>query len=88
MKYCFAPLLALFLCCVQKPPTVVVQRVEVPVPIPCPEPVKPLRPLLPLGDLLPSSTKDEINAAYRASIVLLQAYAEQLEIILNSYRRK
>ena len=53
---------------------------------PCPEPPARHRPHLPIEDLSPESTPDQVARAYVVSIKLLMAYALELETVLDGYR--
>ena len=53
----------------------------------CPaEPPARHRPHLPIEDLSPGSTPDQVARAYVVSIKLLMAYALELETVLDGYR--
>ena len=80
-------LLAVLLTGCQKAPRVVVQRVEVPVAVPCPEPALPPRPELPLVYITSASTPEQVVRAYLVSIEILKGYALELEILLRGYKR-
>lgn len=54
-------------------------RVEVPVATPCPAPVLPPRPHLPLADLPPDTTPADIARATAASLEALTGYARAVE---------
>lgn len=60
-------------------PREVVRRVEVPVATPCPAPVLPPRPHLPLADLPPDPTHADIARATAASLEALTGYARAIE---------
>lgn len=83
-----ALLLGLLLLACQRTPQIVVQKVEVPVAIPCPEPVVPVRPELPLSTVGPGSPADLVVKAYAASVEMLKGYAKELERIVEGFRRK
>lgn len=60
-------------------PREIVRRVEVPVATPCPAPVLPPRPHLPLADLPPDATEADIARATAASLEALTGYARAIE---------
>lgn len=80
------PLLALAAC---RPPAtrVEVQRVEVPVAVPCPPPPQFQRPHLPIADVQPGAARVDVERAWAASVRLLQGYAEEMERALDAYRQ-
>ena len=82
---------ALILClllsgCAAPPPTVEVQKINIPVPVqvPCPAPSVPARPHLPIADLKPGAAPADVDRALVATIAILQGYAAQLEALLGS----
>ncbi|RJP17895.1 MAG: hypothetical protein C4529_13880 [Deltaproteobacteria bacterium] len=68
--------------CAHAPPSV-----EVPVAVPCPAPPRVVRPHLPISDLRPTDSPDNVVRAYAASVETLIGYARELETILSGYRR-
>lgn len=62
--------------------------VKVPVPTAPPAPPIVSRPALAIDTLTPADAKNygKVAKAYKASIVSLEGYSQQLEIILDSYR--
>lgn len=52
----------------------------------CPPPPVVHRPHLPIHGLRPGATPDEVALAYAQSIRLLQAYALELETLLDAHR--
>ena len=86
-KWCKSAILAISLAgCAAPPPRVVVQKVDVPVPVqtPCPAPSVPARPHLPIADLKPGAAPADVDRALVATIATLQGYAAQLETLLGS----
>lgn len=86
--------IALALCatlaaCSPARPLVVVEPVEILVPVPaeCPAPPIVYRPALPVAALHPDASPADVARAYVATIVVLQAYAAELETLLAAYRR-
>lgn len=84
---------ALILClllggCAAPPPRVVMQRVDVPVPVqvPCPAPSVPSRPHLPIADLKPGAPPAAVDQALVATVATLQGYATLLEQLLGVKR--
>ena len=69
-------------------PEVVYQRVEIPIPVPCPEPPVLLWPDVPVHRLTPSSTPRETVEAYAKSVILLENALWQALIVLDGYRDK
>ena len=72
-----------------KPTTVYVDRpviVKEIVPVPCPQPPVIKRPVLP--PLPPNPTPQQVTEASLRSMAEVMGYAEQLEVILDSYREK
>lgn len=71
--------------CATPAPQVVTQRVQVPVPVmqPCPKPVVPPRPHLPIATITAQSAPPDVERAYVESVDLLEGYAEQLEKLLG-----
>jgi hypothetical protein len=67
----------------RRPPPV---EVTVPVPTPAPALAIPERPALPLARVDSSASPRRVTRAYVRSVMLLQGYARQLEILLNAYR--
>jgi hypothetical protein len=59
-----------------------VQRVEVPVAVPCPSPALPPRPHLPLSDLPLDASAADIARATAASLQAVSGYAQALELLL------
>ena len=57
--------------------------VEVPVPVECPKPAKPERPVLPITTLQAEDSPGLVIKAYAASVKALQGYAESLEELLH-----
>ncbi len=74
--------------CAASPPRVVVQKVDVPVPVqtPCPAPSAPARPHLPIADLAPGAPPAAVDRALVATVATLQGYAAQLEQLLGATR--
>ncbi len=74
--------------CAAPPPRVVVQKVDVPVPVqtPCPAPSVPARPHLPIADLKPGAPPAAVDRALVATVATLQGYAAQLEQLLGATR--
>lgn len=60
-------------------------EVRVPVPVPCPEPPKVPRPVLKPVD--PEATPQEVAEAALRSMVMVMGYADQLEVLLEAYRK-
>lgn len=60
-------------------PREVVRRVEVPVAVPCPAPLLPPRPHLPLADLPADASAADIARATAASLEALTGYARAIE---------
>lgn len=50
---------------------------------PCPKPVVPPRPRLPIGALTAQSAPSDVERAYVESVDMLEGYAEQLEKLLG-----
>lgn len=71
----------------QRTPRIVVQRAEVPVAVPCPPPVMPPRPELPLVYITAASTPEQVVRAYLVSIEILKGYSLELEALLRGYAR-
>ena len=72
-----------------KPQTVYVDRpvtVKVMVPVPCPQPPKIERPAH--KPLPPNPTPQQVAEAALRALAEVMGYAEQLEVILDSYREK
>lgn len=67
--------------CATPTTTTVLKEVKVPVPVvqPCPAPVKPARPTLPIQKLTKDSTPDQVMSAYYLSVLVLEKYAASLE---------
>jgi hypothetical protein len=61
------------------------KTVQVPVPIKCPTPKIPPKPVLPISQLNPNDSPDVVVKAYVASITLLEGYNIELIRILRSY---
>ena len=74
--------------CAAPPPRVVVQKIDVPVPVqvPCPAPSVPARPHLPIGELKPGAAPADVDRALVATVAVLQGYAAQLEQLLGAKR--
>ncbi len=82
-------LLACFLTLACKPTTVYVDRpvtVKVMVPVPCPQPPVVPRPVI--KPLPPNPTPQQAAEAALRALAEVMGYAEQLEVILDSYREK
>lgn len=79
----FLPLLA---GCTSEP---VIRTVEVRVPVAaeCPAPPSLVRPALPIADLTPESQPADVLRAYAASIEALMGYSQELETVLDGYRK-
>lgn len=75
--------------CAAPPPRVIVQKVDVPVPVqvPCPAPSVPERPALPIASLKPGATPADVDRALVATVAVLQGYAAQLEQLLGVQRK-
>jgi len=56
------------------------------VPVPCPEPPKVTRPVLPA--LPPDATHEQIAEAALRGMVAMMGYSAQLEVLLEAYREK
>lgn len=69
--------------CAATPRTV---EVRVPVPVDCPAPVVPARPVLPVGALTADTPPADVVRAYAASVEALMGYAGALEAVLSGYR--
>ena len=69
-------------------PHVEIQRVDVPVVVPCPAPPPLQRPALPIASLPPRPTHDALVKALAASIAVLQGYARELEAVIDGYRTR
>lgn len=65
------------------------ERVVIPVPY-VPEPPKTDRPALPIDNITPEKLEQdgEVVKHYKATIVALQGYAEELERIIENYRNQ
>lgn len=61
-------------------------EVRVPVAVPWPEPPVLERPVLPIETLPASASPADVLRAYVASALLLMAYVEELEALLDAYR--
>lgn len=59
--------------------------VKVPVPVPCPEPPKVPRPVI--KPLPPNATHEQVTEAALRAMLEVMGYADQLEVILDSYRK-
>jgi len=67
-------------------PRVVIQRVEVPVAVPCPPP-PPRQPLhLPVEDLPAGASSDQQARAIKATILYLLGRVDEAETLLDAYR--
>lgn len=64
-----------------------IERVLVPVIAECPAPNIPDRPSLPLVDLPPDATPEEIVRAYAESLEAVIGHCEQLESLLRGYTK-
>lgn len=71
--------------CATVPPSVVVQRVNVAVPVECQEPV-PARPVMPADALRPGATIDDFVRAAMAEMQRREGYEGQLLIALQACR--
>jgi hypothetical protein len=80
-------LLAAGLACKRPEEAPQVVRVEVPVPVSCPEPPVVERPRLPIADLTPETSQQDANRMVAASFKLLMGYARELEAVLQGYRK-
>ena len=58
-----------------------------PVATPCPLPPPLVRPHLAIQGLQPQAPPAEVLRAYVVTVEQLRGYAEELEIIINGYRR-
>jgi hypothetical protein len=85
MRYLALVLLLIAGC---KPPTPVIQRVEVMVPVPCPAPAVIPRPPLPIQQLKSGDPSVTVKRAYVATVEVLIGYARELEKQLDAYRKK
>lgn len=59
----------------------------VPVATPCPQPPPLVRPHLAIQDIKPVAVPAEVLRAYVVTVEQLRGYAEELEIIINGYRK-
>ncbi len=59
----------------------------VPVAVPCPPPPPLVRPHLAIQDIRPATPSSEVFRAYVVTTEQLRGYAEELEIIINGYRK-
>lgn len=75
-------LLSLLCLACHRPVKVEVQRVEIPIAVPCPKPARPQRPALPISKLPANAGTDEVLKALVAGQALLQGYAKQLEVLI------
>jgi len=62
-------------------------RVEIPVPVACPEPPPVTRPKLPIATLPPNATADQYVRAVEGSLEALMGYSAELERLLDGYRK-
>ena len=69
-------------------PKIEVREVKIPVAIPCPKTPKPVRPVLPIENLGPDSTEEQIRRATVSTIRALMDYARELEHRLEPYTRE
>lgn len=77
--------------CAHKPQgTTSLETLRVQVPVMVRPPAAPLivRPHLPLADLKPNASPDEVMRAYVATIRALTGYALELETILDTYKEE
>lgn len=58
-----------------------------PVATPCPQPAALVRPRLAIQDLQSVAAPAEVLRAYVVTVEQLRGYAEELEIIINGYRK-
>ncbi len=63
------------------------KSVDIPVAVPCPAPPRVARQHLPITDLRPGDSPDNVIRAYAVSVEELVGYAEELETILDGYRQ-
>lgn len=82
MKYLLLALLMLSGCSTMGVPV----QVDVPVMAPPPALPKIERPVLPIDQLVPGSDPGRVMRSYAATVMILQGYARQLEVILDGYR--
>ena len=61
--------------------------VKVPVPVECPAPPVIVRPKLAIADLPPKPAADVYVRAVESSLEALMGYTEELETLLNGYKR-
>jgi hypothetical protein len=82
--------IALLSACASSPPVwtppKLPEQVLVPVAAKCPAPVVPAEPTLPIASLKAGDSADRVRKAYAETIVVLEAYAKQLEDILAGYK--
>lgn len=71
-----------------RPQRVVYQRVEVPIPVPCPEPPYLAWPVLPIANVSAATPPAEVAKAYALSVQILQAHLWQAYRLLDGYRVK
>jgi len=81
-KLCFAAVLFLLATGCAGTPTALV-----PVATPCPQPPPLVRPHLAIQDIKPVAAPAEVLRAYVVTVEQLRGYAEELEIIINGYRK-
>lgn len=61
--------------------------VKVPIERPCPEPAPTTRPYVPFEDLPANAPDAEVQKACIGSLEAVGGYAEELETVLNGYRK-
>lgn len=78
----------LLLACRKPEPIVQIQRVEIPIAVPCAVPPRPSRPASLVAALPASATADQRAKALLGDLVAWMGYALEQELLLDAYRPK
>ena len=72
--------------CAATEPKVTIKEVKIPV-LHCPAPPQIEHPVLPIYTMTDTATDADVVMMYEASLIMLEAYARKLELVVSRYQR-